>query len=72
MIEKGDLVIKSDKHTARHRHRCAVRHSGSFGRYVLCGRTRKYPNDKRRTESMAQRKGVIACITSIGQGSMYG
>ena len=23
-------------------------------------------------ESMAQRKGVIACITSIGQGNMYG
>ena len=23
-------------------------------------------NDKRRTESMAQRKGVIACIISIG------
>ncbi len=23
-------------------------------------------------QGMAQRKGVIACITSIGQGNMYG
>ena len=29
-------------------------------------------HDKRRIESMAQRKGVIACITFIGRGSMYG
>lgn len=56
----------SDKYPARHHHRCTVRNTGQTKRYVLCRRTGAYRNDERRTESMAQRKGVIACIISIG------